>query len=168
MIFRSLILSVFTALTATFALADDLGQPSGDVILTVSGEISHSNTDGTAAFDLEMLKAMPATEFSTSTIWTEGVQEFVGVSLHDLAEAIGFEGQTLLASAVNDYRVEVPVSDIREGGPMIAYMRNGEAMSLREKGPLWIVYPYDTVAEYRAETIYSRSIWQLDRIEVAK
>ncbi|RYH00603.1 oxidoreductase, partial [Salipiger sp. IMCC34102] len=40
-------------------------------------------------------------------------------------------------------------------------------MQVRDKGPLWIVYPYDDTPEYRSEVIYSRSIWQLDRIEVA-
>jgi hypothetical protein len=47
---------------------------------------------------------------------------------------------------------------------MIAYARNGEPMSLREKGPFWLVYNYDADPAFRTETVYSRSIWQLDRI----
>jgi hypothetical protein len=38
-------------------------------------------------------------------------------------------------------------------------------MSIREKGPLWLVYPYDLNKAYQSETIYSRSIWQLVRID---
>ena len=38
-------------------------------------------------------------------------------------------------------------------------------MSRRDKGPLWVIYPYHDNIDYRSETIYSRSIWQLDRIE---
>ena len=45
---------------------------------------------------------------------------------------------------------------------------NGEIMSLRDKGPLWVIYPYDQNAAYRSEVTYSRSIWQLDRIEVTQ
>jgi hypothetical protein len=41
-------------------------------------------------------------------------------------------------------------------------------MSVRDKGPLWVVYPFDDVPAYQSETIYSRSIWQLDRIEVVR
>jgi hypothetical protein len=48
----------------------------------------------------------------------------------------------------------------------VAYLRNGAEMSMRDKGPLWIVYPYDAKPDYQSELIYSRSIWQLDRIEV--
>jgi hypothetical protein len=41
-------------------------------------------------------------------------------------------------------------------------------MSLREKGPLWIIYPFDSSPEYQTELTYSRSIWQLNRIEVQR
>jgi len=73
---------------------------------------------------------------------------------------------TLLARAVNDYTVEIPVSEIEEGGPMIAFEANGAAMPLRDKGPFWLVYPYDLDERYRSEKVYSRSIWQLVSIEV--
>ena len=73
---------------------------------------------------------------------------------------------TLKAVAVNDYAVEIPVTDAVEGGPIIAWERNGSTMSVRDKGPLWLVYPFDSVPAYQSEVIYSRSIWQLDRITV--
>ena len=66
---------------------------------------------------------------------------------------------------MNDYAVDIPIGDARDGGPIIAYEIDGKPMSVREKGPLWIVYPYDSKTEYRTETIYSRSIWQLDRLQ---
>ena len=41
-------------------------------------------------------------------------------------------------------------------------------MTLRDKGPLWLVYPYDADTAYQSEVIYARSVWQLDRIEVLR
>ena len=146
--------------------ASDLMPAEGEVILTVSGEIGATNYGEKAAFDIAMLRALGEVEFATSTIWTEGEQTFLGVSLKTLLETIGVEDGTLKASAINDYSVEIPVADAVEGGPIIAYMRNGKEMSVRDKGPLWIVYPYDQNPDYKSEQIYSRSIWQLDRIEV--
>ena len=67
---------------------------------------------------------------------------------------------------INDYAVEIPSDDWVEGGPIVAYLNNDEPMSVREKGPLWVVYPYDSDAAYQTEVTYSRSIWQLDRIIV--
>jgi len=42
---------------------------------------------------------------------------------------------------------------------------NGEPISRREKGPYWLVYPYDVDAKYQSEVVYSKSIWQLVSIE---
>jgi hypothetical protein len=39
-------------------------------------------------------------------------------------------------------------------------------MSVREKGPIWMIFPYDSVEAFRTEQTYARSIWQLDRIAV--
>jgi hypothetical protein len=115
-----------------------------------------------------MLEAFDAVEIQTTTIWTEGVQTFVGVELDDLLAAIGAEGTTLRAIALNDYAVNIPVTDAADGGPIIAYIRNDEPMSIRDKGPLWIIYPYDSSPEFQSELIFSRSIWQLNRIEVQR
>ena len=104
----------------------------------------------------------------TSTIWTEGVNTFEGVPLKSLVDLAGAESGQLLASAINDYTIEIPVSDAVEGGPIVAFLFNGDRMSVRDKGPLWIIYPYDHSADYRSEVTYSRSIWQLDRIEVVR
>ena len=94
------------------------------------------------------------------------MQTFEGVSLGVLLEHVGADGAELNAVALNDYAVSIPTADAVEGGPIIAYSQNGEEMSVRNKGPLWIVYPYDGNEEYKSEEYYSRSIWQLDRIEV--
>jgi hypothetical protein len=163
------------ALTATIcaamtvcgaALALDAAE--GEVLLTFTGAITETNSGAAAEFDRAMLEGFEAVEIETTTIWTEGVQTFVGVELDDLLAAIGAEGEVLRAIALNDYAVDIPASDAADGGPIIAYLRNGETMSLREKGPLWIIYPFDSAPEYQTELTYSRSIWQLNRIEVRR
>jgi hypothetical protein len=157
---------VVAAFLAPAAFAQTLGSPSGDVLLTVSGDIAVTNRDGTAVFDRAMREALPVVEFTTTTTWTDGPQTFTGVGLHDLLEMLGVDEGTLRAFAVNDYAVDIPVDDAVEGGPIVAYLWNGAPMSVRDKGPLWIVYPYDANRDYRSEVIYSRSIWQLERMEV--
>jgi hypothetical protein len=51
-------------------------------------------------------------------------------------------------------------------GALVSYLRNGAPMTLRDKGPVWLVYNYDSDPAYRTEVIYANSIWQLDRIEI--
>jgi hypothetical protein len=166
---RSFAIAVTFGVTTTFAgSAAALDAAQGEVLLSVTGAVSETNAVDAAEFDLDLLQGFEAVEIETTTIWTEGIQTFVGVELDDLLDAIGAEGETLRAIAANDYAVDIPVADAVDGGPIIAYLRNGEAMSLREKGPLWIVYPFDSSPEYQSELIYSRSIWQLNRIEVQR
>lgn len=148
------------------ALADELPAPKGEIVLTVTGKIGATNQNGAAVFDIDMLKAMGEVTFQTSTPWTEGVQSFSGVPLEALLQSVGVTEGTLTAKAINDYAVEIPVSDAVADGPILAYLQNGNPMSVREKGPLWVIYPYDSKDEYQAEVIYSRSIWQLISIEV--
>jgi hypothetical protein len=39
-------------------------------------------------------------------------------------------------------------------------------MAVREKGPLFIIYPFDSAPELKNARYYSRSAWQLKAIEV--
>ncbi len=153
-------------LAAPIVKAKTLSMPTGQVVLTVTGDIFSTNQSANAEFDVEMLKSLGEVSFETTTPWTDGVQTFTGVPLYRLAGALGVTEGTLNAVAVNDYSVEVPVSDAVEDGPIIAYLQNGSPMSVREKGPLWIVYPYDLNKDYQSEVSYSRSIWQLVRVDV--
>ncbi|SDF14490.1 hypothetical protein SAMN04488105_11385 [Salipiger thiooxidans] len=135
-------------------------------LLTVTGQIADRNAGDAVVFDLAMLEAMPAQSFTTRTAWTDRAQHFTGVALRDLMTAVGASGSRLRATAINGYSVEIPAAGWREPVPIIAYRRNGVVMSLRERGPLWIVYPYDDATEYRSARAYSHSIRQLDRIAV--
>lgn len=154
-------------LTST-AWAEDVPMPQGEVVLTVSGDVSTTNVEETLTFDRQMLATLPVTTFETSTIWTDGVHTFTGISLADFAKFIGMGNGQFLATAINDYTVEIPFEDAVDGGPIIAYLMDGVEVSVRDKGPLWVIYPYDSDADYRSEVVYSRSIWQLDRVEIVQ
>lgn len=131
------------------------------ILLTIS-----ENATTKQVFDFEALSGMTSTKFETTTIWTEGIQSFEGIPLKALLTGFDITDGTVLATAVNDYAIDIPVSEISNSAPIIAYKQNGERMSLRDKGPLWLVYPYDSNVEFQTEVTYSRSIWQLDRIEI--
>jgi hypothetical protein len=125
-----------------------------------------TGTSGEAqSYSLEDLRGLPVHVIRTSTPWTDGVQEFVGVALAALVGDAAAGGMLTL-TALNDYSVTIPVAEVMRDVPIVAYQRNGSPMSLREKGPLWLIYPFDLGGEYQTETVYSRSIWQLMRIRV--
>nr|WP_319249781.1 oxidoreductase [uncultured Celeribacter sp.] len=158
--------TVVAVLLPLCAFAQEAPTSDGEILLTLSGAISASGAGNPALLDLSALEALEAETFSTTTIWTDGIQTFTGVPLHRLMTHVGAEDGTLRATAINDYAVEIPYEDWSQPGALVAYRKNGELMSVRDKGPLWIVYPYDADPAFQSEVIYSRSIWQLDRIEI--
>ena len=162
----SIVISVLHFSHAAMADGGRLLTPSSEVILTARGKIEHTNTDDSAQFDLEMLKAMPAMEFTTETIWTRGKQTFRGVPFSEFLKGVGSTGTIVKIHAINDYVVALPIKDAVADGPIIAYMLNGKPMSRRGRGPLWVVYPYDRSNDFQTEVTYSRSVQQMDRIVI--
>jgi len=162
------------ALLFAFGVSMSCGAASAvasEAALTVTEKGGDGQITAQHHFTMEDLQQMPRVGFDTATIWTSGVQQFAGVSLAHLLTTLELptDGDGVLsARAINDYSVEIPLADAVEGGPIVAYERNGAVMSLRDKGPLWIVYPFDSDPAYQTEAIYSRSIWQLEEITVTK
>ncbi|MBI1218193.1 MAG: oxidoreductase [Rhodobacteraceae bacterium] len=134
-----------------------------DPILTVDA----TGVGGTAkSFDLAALDALPQQRFRTSTPWTPGVDDYAGPSLKDVLDAAGAKSGVAVAVAINDYRIEIPVAEIEAAAPVVVTRINGETFSVRDKGPLWILYPFDSDSRYRTELNDARSIWQLTSITV--
>lgn len=148
-------------------LADAASDTKSEIVLTVTGEIAAPDADvKEVTYDLNALAALGSTTIETTTIWTEGLQTFEGVELATLLETLGVTEGVIKAIALNDYSVEIPVDVAVTGGPILAYKRNGELMPVRDKGPLWVIFPYDSSARYRTEVTYSQSIWQLAKLEI--
>lgn len=148
-------------LGAATALAEGLPSPEGRIVLEVDGRIGNTNRGDAAVFDLALLERFGGHTFATETAWSEDEVLFEGISGPQLLAAVAAEGESVRAVALNDYSVEIPVSDFREAGLLIAYKRNGAPMSVRDKGPLWIVFPYAEVPEDERSKYEARSVWQL-------
>ncbi|MFN3508610.1 MAG: molybdopterin-dependent oxidoreductase [Allorhizobium sp.] len=154
-----------SALTATAALA--LDAPTGPVVLTVKGAISNTNAGDTAQFDLAMLEKLKGRKGEMETPWTEGKVTFEGPLLREVLAAAGATGANLKVRALNDYAADVPADDAKLD-TILATKLNGKAMSIRDKGPLMLVYPFDLDAGLYNEKYFSRSVWQIKEIEVGQ
>ncbi|MDD8021708.1 MAG: molybdopterin-dependent oxidoreductase [Paracoccaceae bacterium] len=162
---RRILLSLILFLALPVLPVAAQGAPDG-AVLVMSGDLPGQPPGTEITLDMAALQALPVVQFATTTIWTEGEQQFTGVSLRALLDAFGIAQGTVVVTAVNDYSVKIPVSEIREGEAILAYARNGAAMPLRDKGPFWVVYPYDSAENLRNEVIYSRSVWQVARLRI--
>ena len=143
-----------------------LDAPQGPVVLKVSGLIEAHNQGKVAVLDMKALQALPQKSLTTRTPWDQKPVTFSGPLLRDVLQLVKAKGQHIRAVALNDYRVKLPVSDARDHDVVVAVLMNGQAIPVRNKGPLFIVYPFDAKKELQHKTYYERSIWQLKAIEV--
>ncbi len=148
---------VFVAIWALFAPA--MATAEDGLLVVVTG-------DESVSFDRKGLEQLGVTTVETSTIWTEGIQLFQGVKLSSLLEHLDIQSGTLKATALNEYSVDIPLDDPTSKAAVIAFSRNGEHMKVRDNGPLWLIYPFDSDESLQTEVVYSRSIWQLVRFEL--
>ncbi|HLL17733.1 MAG TPA: hypothetical protein VK439_03030, partial [Rubrivivax sp.] len=79
----------------------------------------------------------------------------------------GAHGGTLRLVALNDYRVDMPFDDAQRHDVIVARLLDDKPMAVRDKGPLFVIYPFDARPELRNAIYYSRSAWQLRTIEVS-
>jgi len=148
------------------AYAASLAVPTDRPILTISGKISVTNKDNTAQFDRAMLESLGLVTVETTTPWHEGKVKFEGVLMDKLMKLVGASGQRVVVVALNDYSTEIPMEDFGKHNAILAIKRNGEYMPVRDKGPLFIIYPYDSNPDLQTQTYYARSAWQVARIDV--
>jgi hypothetical protein len=145
--------------------AERLPAPTGPVILTITGAITRTNAPGAARFDRSMLQALGLVSVKTSTVWTDGVKLFEGVPLRQVLDFVGADGTRIRASALNDYEIEIPIDDLRYG-PVLALSMDGRALSVRSRGPLWIVYPRDAYSDLGNAMHDARWVWQVNRLAI--
>jgi hypothetical protein len=138
----------------------------GKVILTISGQVAEKNTPTAAVFDLAMLQKLPQHSFTTMTPWDKQPIKFAGPLLRDVLAAARATGSTIKAVALNDYQTSIPLDDAHKFEVLLAHQMNGEAIPVKTKGPLFIVYPYDTKPELRSSVYYERSAWQLKSMTI--
>jgi hypothetical protein len=124
------------------------------------------NAGEQAVFDMAMLEALPQHSFTTRTPWFDQPVSFTGPLLSDVLDAVKANGTVLEATALNDYTVTIPAADARQFKVVIARLLNGKPMRVRDKGPLFVVYPFDSSLELRKSVYYERSIWQLKALNV--
>ncbi|MEW6703675.1 MAG: molybdopterin-dependent oxidoreductase [Pseudomonadota bacterium] len=163
---RTVLLALAGAGLAQHRLARALDPATGPAVLTLSGKIGKPNATDRAEFDMAMLERLPQRSFTARTPWYREPRKFTGPLLRDVLAAAGAHGRTLKAVALNDYTVEIPFDDALRHDVIVARLLDDKPMPVREKGPLFIVYPFDSKPELRNAVYFSRSAWQLKAIQV--
>lgn len=145
--------------------------PTAPVLTVTGARLGPPAQAGRMAFDLGALQQLGQRKIVSATPWYSSTSEFSGPLLRDVLKASGSAASAdgngrLRCTALNDYRVEIPLDDVYRFDVVVAHLFNGKPMSVREKGPLFVIYPFDEQPQLRTTTYFSRCIWQLKSIEL--
>jgi hypothetical protein len=157
---------LFGTLALLFLGAGPSAAVESPALLTISGAIGASNQDGKFVLNRGTLEAMKMSVVKTETPWTDGMVTFEGVSLKSLLELAAANGKVIHAVALNDYAVDIPVEDSANPKVIVAYRMNGETMRVRDKGPLWLIYPLSDDPALQTEATHNKMIWQIKALEI--
>ncbi|MFN4010499.1 MAG: oxidoreductase [Pannonibacter sp.] len=159
----SVILRMFFALALCLGLSAPAA--AGDdkaIVLTVEGNIEGERQ----TFTIADLEAMGTEQMTTTTPWHDGAVTFEGVAMARLLQHVKAQGETTEVTALNAYFVDIPTEDLIRNGAVLALKRDGNYMAVTDKGPLFLIYPFDANPALRTEVHYSRSVWQVSSIAI--
>jgi hypothetical protein len=143
-----------------------LGVESANAVSETEASLQISYRNGSQrTLTFNDLNGLTQHSIVTATPWHLGTPTFTGPLLRDVLQLANFEGDVVLASAVNDYNVTIPVEDLVQHRVVLAHSINGERLTLRTLGPLYVMYPLDSDETLRTSAVYARCIWQLLQIK---
>jgi len=131
--------------------------------------LSVVSAEKTVEFHLSDLDALDQHTVTTKTPWTDQ-EQFSGPLVRDVlkkvfARDVSADDEPLTAYALNHYTVKLRRDLLAEYAVILATRMNGKTMRIRNKGPIWIVFPLDQHPQLDNTEVHSQMVWQLNKLE---
>lgn len=137
---------------------------AGELSLTV---INSHGEETTVSFTGEELLSIEKSTVVTENDYVSGMTTFVGPRLRTLFRDVNLKpGHQIQVTALNDYRTSIPAEEVLKYDVIVAVLMDGVEMSVRDKGPFWVIYPMSDHPELQEPAYNDRLIWQLAAIEL--
>ncbi|KAF0675050.1 molybdopterin-dependent oxidoreductase [Profundibacterium mesophilum] len=148
---------------AIAAMTCSLGAPIGAAAQTVLSVVDGEEV--IAEFDRDALSQLETIEVVTDNDYVSEVTRFTGPLLRDMFTDPPLDrDDELHLTALNDYTVVIPASDAIDYDVILATHIDGKPMSVRSKGPIWVIYPMSDHSELSEASYNDRLIWQLAKV----
>ncbi|WXL26783.1 molybdopterin-dependent oxidoreductase [Ectopseudomonas mendocina] len=159
----SILLSLFNTTSATES-PTTTARPKTLLTLVWHDTQGIVNKNKLVLSQLDALPQIKRTQQLPSPLGIPGRHEWQGVSLHELLKLSGGTAKSIRVMALNGYFASIPLSDVQQFDPLLAYRRDGQNLTIRDKGPFILVYPFDDFNELNQQLYINRSVWQIHEI----
>jgi hypothetical protein len=149
----------------SLAAGEKVSPPEGEVVLTVTGDIGEVNKGKKLELDLASLEKMRRVRLEAAEPFLKRRVMFEGVLLSDLLAVAGVpdSASTVSLTALDDYKVDFKVADVRSSQMLLATKADGKHMPVDRSGPIRIVFP-DSSSLGRNPDLW---IWSVSSMKVA-
>lgn len=152
--------------TGEASKVQQIPKPAGKVVLAVKGVASGNSGAHLTKLDLRTIKSLPSVTLRVDEPFVKTKMSFTGVRLSELLAVTGVPRSSgrIYMHALDDYHVTFSRQDLVSSGALLATSADGAAMSLKEGGPIRVVFPGDS----RVAGNTDNWIWSLDRIVASR
>jgi hypothetical protein len=161
----ALVAALAVGACGTLVAGEKISAPEGEVVLTVSGNIGARNNGKTLELDLASIEQMRRVRLEAAEPFLKRRVMFEGVLLADLLAVAGVpeSANTISLTALDDYKVDFKVADVRSSQMLLATKADGKHMPVDRSGPIRIVFP-DSSSLGRNPDLW---IWSVSNMKVA-
>lgn len=113
------------------------------------------------------LKQIGEITFTTPLVGSkDGDHQVTGPRFRDVLDHFKLQGTIADVSAIDNYRIDVPVEDARNYDVILATQIDGQKLRVRDRGPVWVIYPLKDNPELATPIFEARSAWQVATIRM--
>jgi hypothetical protein len=135
------------------------------VILTVSWADGRIPPVKFALKDIEKLERKDYWTVLPPSLGVTGRHDWQGIPLRAvLAAAKAQDFTKLRITALDGYEVYLPASDVQRFDPILAYRKDDQYIGILDKGPLFLIYPFESAPQLQTMEYINRTIWQVNAI----
>jgi hypothetical protein len=147
--------------------------PKDKPLITITGEIKAQNSSSasktpTITMDRASLQAVGLVEYEVKDFFELKVNRFRGVLMRDLLALwqVPPEANQVTLTALNDYKVTIPIKLMQDYPILLALEQNGNMMQPDYRGPAMIVTPHQQYSSVKALDNQYYWIWQIATIHI--
>ena len=151
----------------TLKAGDKIPAPIGDVILTVTGKIGTTNSDNAIKMDLATIESVGLVDYKVLDPFQKKDTVFQGPLMGSLLDLwqVSKDATKLHIVALNDYVVDVPMSEVRKYPTVFALKQDGQYMPVSTRGPAMLVFPYNDF-QFDQTVFNDYWAWQIKSIDI--
>lgn len=156
-----------TVSAATLRPGAAIPTPQQEPMLTITGKIDATNRDNAIVMDRAALEQVGLVEYAVTDPFEKRLVRYRGVLMRDLLSLwqVAVDAQTVQVTALNDYKIDIPISDFRQYPVLFALQADGVYLQPDYRGPAMLVYPIDQYA-FDLIAVQRKWIWQIKTIDI--